>query len=187
MTRTKKETLEGTKMFVQHLERLVEEESELADIHDAFEFYCANKYSLGSTAEDVRMVEIVRTGGKNQLGIDFYSREGARYLIGQCKIPARDWLEKNPVRIKRWKQNVINDPRTAIRFLSGKSEQPANENVRRLYGLVQNDRKDDEFKLTLLVAVYGVLEDKAKEAFEGYCQVKWNSRVLEAKSVVGRT
>ena len=22
---------------------------------------------------------------------------------------------------------------------------------------------------------------------EGYCQVKWNSRVLEAKSVVGRT
>ena len=166
MTRTENETLEGTKMFVQHLERLVEEESELADIHDAFEFYCANKYSLGSTAEDVRMVEIVRTGGKNQLGIDFYSREGARYLIGQCKIPARDWLEKNPVRIKRWKQNVIDDPRTAIRFLSGNSEQPANENVRRLYGLVQNDRKDDEFKLTLLVAVYGVLEDKAKEAFE---------------------
>ena len=98
MTRTKNETLEGTKMFVQHLERLVEEESELADIHDAFEFYCANKYSLGSTAEDVRI------GGKDQLGIDFYSREGARYLIGQCKIPARDWLEKNPVRIKRWKQ-----------------------------------------------------------------------------------
>ena len=25
------------------------------------------------------------------------------------------------------------------------------------------------------------------ELAEGYCQVKWNSRVLEAKSVVGRT
>ena len=28
---------------------------------------------------------------------------------------------------------------------------------------------------------------KAKKRLAGYCQVKWNSRVLEAKSVVGRT
>ena len=27
----------------------------------------------------------------------------------------------------------------------------------------------------------------ALEAFRGYCQVKWNSRVLEVKSVGGRT
>ena len=26
-----------------------------------------------------------------------------------------------------------------------------------------------------------------RECCKGYCQVKWNSRVLEAKSVVGRT
>ena len=26
-----------------------------------------------------------------------------------------------------------------------------------------------------------------KESSEGYCQVKWNSRVLEAKSLVSRT
>ena len=31
------------------------------------------------------------------------------------------------------------------------------------------------------------LSDGALKLFVRYCQVKWNSRVLEAKSVVGRT
>ena len=32
-----------------------------------------------------------------------------------------------------------------------------------------------------------VTEEGYEDTFEGYCQVKWNSRVLEAKPVVGRT
>ena len=159
MALSKEEILHGTKLFVQKLEEMVEEDPELSDIHEAFESYCANKYSLGSNAETVRI------GGKNQLGIDFYSREGARYVIGQCKIPARDWLEKNPIRIRQWPPQVMNDPRDAIRYLSGKSDQKANEKVSRLYGLVESDRKDEDFQLTLLVAVYGSLKDKTQEAF----------------------
>ena len=57
----------GTELFVAHLEKLKEENHEIADLHEAFEFFCHNKYSLGSSAITQK------TGGKGDFGIDFFS------------------------------------------------------------------------------------------------------------------
>jgi hypothetical protein len=59
----------GTELFIKHLEELQAEDAELSDFHAAFEHYCKNKYSLGSSALQSR------TAGKNDLGIDFYSSQ----------------------------------------------------------------------------------------------------------------
>jgi hypothetical protein len=149
----------GTKLLIKHLENLVVENPELGSLHDAFEHYCANKYSLGSTATTQR------TGGGNDLGIDFFSVRGRAYHVGQCKIPARDWMEANESKVKKFGVSVVDDPRDALRYLLGESKAMPNERVRYLYGLVADDRNHDDFSLSFFLIVYGRLDKRAGEAF----------------------
>jgi hypothetical protein len=38
----------GTELFLQHLEEIIDSEPEVGDIHGAFEFYSAKRFSLGT-------------------------------------------------------------------------------------------------------------------------------------------
>ena len=56
----------------------------------------------------------------------------------------------------------------------------------RVFQLVDGQQRATTLCL-LLLAVYDRVRPDHDLIARGYCQVKWNSRVLEAKSVVGRT
>lgn len=160
MEPTPEEIKKGTELFIKHLENLIVENPELGNFHDAFEFYCANKYSLGSAATTQR------TGGGKDLGIDFFSVRGRTYHIGQCKIPQRDWLEANETKLKKFGPSVIEDPRTALRYLLGENKSIPNERVRYLYNLLADDRGHDDFSITFYLILYGRLENRAADAFQ---------------------
>jgi len=149
----------GTELFLQRLEEIVDSEPEVSDIHDAFEFYCAKRYSLGNSASNHRV------GGKDDLGVDFYSQSDHSYHVGQCKIPERDWLEANPTKPKLFGPSAIADPRDALRYLTGDSDLKANERVQQLYALVEGDRSQDDFSLTMYLVVYGRLNSRGRESF----------------------
>lgn len=160
MTLGQDELARGTELFTDHLEKLKEENPEIADFHEAFELFCQNKHSLGNSAITQK------TGGKRDLGIDFYSTRDRKYHVGQCKIPDLDWLEANPGKVRRFGPSVVNDPRDALRYLFGESKQIPNEAVRHLYGLIERDRTQDDFALTFFLIVYGRLDDRAKDGFD---------------------
>jgi hypothetical protein len=155
-----KDLAQGTKLFRQRLEEMISENPELSNIHQAFEQYCANKYSLGNSASNQRV------GGSNDLGIDFYSQYDHAYHIGQCKIPADDWLEAHPDEIKHIGAAALDDARDALRYLTGGSTLKPNERVRELYALIQADRVTEGFSLTFFVVVYGQLNKRARESFD---------------------
>jgi hypothetical protein len=160
MRLTQDELSKGVELFSGHLEKLKGENPEISDLHEAFEVFCQSKYSLGSSSITQK------TGGKGDLGIDFYSTKDRKYQIGQCKIPELDWLEANPGKARKYGPSVVNDPRDALRYLFGESKVTPNEAVRNLYGLVERDRNQDEFGLTFFLVVYGRLDDRAKDAFD---------------------
>src|SRR5579885_3199301 len=93
----------GTELLSEYLQQLHEEDPALGDVHDAFELYCANKFSLGSLASRHRV------GGKGDLGIDFYSRFEQHYHIGQCKIPTIEWLQANVAEVQEFGPSALND------------------------------------------------------------------------------
>ena len=139
------EVQRGAENLRAHVEALRDEDPELGDFHDAFEQYCAQKYSLGNTATTVRI------GGKNQKGIDFYSIRSSEYTIGQCKMPDLQWLEANPDAIKSWGTQGVQDLREALRFLFGEpheSQTQVHESVRLLYSQLQQDRLQGEIHVT---------------------------------------
>lgn len=105
----------GTALLLKQLEELIVQNPDLGTIHNAFEAYCTNRYSLGSSANTVE------SGGKDDLGIDFYSWLDRNYVVGQCKVPAQDYLEANPAVPKLFGPSVVNDPRDALQYLIGES------------------------------------------------------------------
>jgi hypothetical protein len=152
----------GTELFLRRLEEIVEAEPEVSDIHDAFEFYCAKRFSLGNSANNDRV------GGKNDLGIDFYSQLDHSFHIGQCKIPQRDYLEAKPTKPRIFGAQAVSDIRDALRYLTGDSDLKPNEQVQRLYSLVERDRACVDFSLTLFVVVFGRLNARALDAYNEF-------------------
>src|SRR3990172_292366 len=149
----------GMQLLLEHLDKLIDENPEISDIHDAFEEYCMTKYSIGdgTTAR--------RSGGKNDCGIDFYSFSNATYHVAQCKIPEKDWLEAHPEKIRAFGSSAISDCRDAINCLVGTSKLQANENVRYLYGQIQSDKSRDDFTLVFFLLVFWRLNEQAEVDF----------------------
>lgn len=150
----------GTELFVRRLDEIVDAEPEVSDIHDAFEFYCSKRFSLGNSASNDRV------GGKNDLGIDFYSQLDHSFYVGQCKIPEKDYLEAHPTKPRVFGPQAVGDVRDALRYLAGDSDLKPNERVQRLYALIENDRGSADFKLTLFVVVFGRLNPRGLDAFK---------------------
>jgi hypothetical protein len=161
----------GTEMFLQRLEEIVDAEPEVSDVHDAFEFYCAKRFSLGNSASNDRV------GGKNDLGIDYYSQLEHSFHVGQCKIPERDYLEAHPTKPKMFGPQAVGDVRDALRYLTGDSDLKPNERVQRLYALIENDRNCADFSLTLFVVVFGRLNPRGLDAFNDFKQQYQSSKV----------
>lgn len=153
------ELVKGTTLFANYVDELLEENPEVGDFHGAFEQYCINKYSLGSGASNTR------AGGKNDLGIDFFSVRDSTFNIGQCKIPARDWLEAHPAGIRRFGPQAVNDAGDALRYLLGQSDKKPNDKVRYLRGLIETEHNKDDFEVNFFVLVYGKLNKRALENF----------------------
>ena len=150
----------GTELLLKQLEELIAQNPDLGTIHNAFQAYCTNKYSLGSSASTVEC------GGKDDLGIDFYSWRDRSYVIGQCKVRAHDYLEANPSVPRVFGPSAVSDPRDALQYLLGESGAKANDRVRALYAHIQTDRNSDDFLLTIYLLVYGRLNQRARSAFE---------------------
>ena len=150
----------GTDLLLKQLQELIAQSPDLGTIHNAFQAYSTNRYSLGSSANTVE------SGGKGDLGIDFYSSRDRRYVVGQCKVPAQDYLEANPSVPKIFGPSVVNDPRDALQYLFGESTAKPNDRVKTLYAHVQADRNSDDFLLTFHLLVYGRLNERATNAFE---------------------
>lgn len=151
----------GTELLLRRLEEIVNSEPEVADIHAAFEFYCPTKYSLGNSAGNHRV------GGKHDLGINFYSQYDHSYHVGQCKIPDRDWLEAHPTKARVFGPSPVQDASDALRYLMGEHDNlKPNERVQQLYGLIEGDRRYEDFSLTFFVIVYGRLNPRALSTFQ---------------------
>lgn len=161
----------GTELFLCRLEEIVNTEPEVSDIHDAFEFYCARRFSLGNSASSDRV------GGKNDLGIDFYSHLEHSFHVGQCKIPERDYLEAHPTKPKLFGPQPVGDVRDALRYLTGDSDLKPNEQVQRLYALIENDRINADFNLTLFVVVFGRLNPRGLDAFKEFKEQFQSSKI----------
>ena len=149
----------ATELFVRRLQEIIDAEPEIDDIHDAFELYCARRYSLGDLGNQVRV------GGKNQLGIDFYSRHEHAFHVGQCKIPERDYLEAHPTKPRTFGLRAVNDIEDALRYLDGKSELQANESIQQLRAQILDATDEKDFSLKLYVVVFGRLKENAIEKF----------------------
>jgi hypothetical protein len=160
MTLEPNEIATGTELLSKQLEKLIADNREVSDFHEAFVYYCSRKYSLGSEATSVV------TDGKGDVGIDFFSARDRNYNVGQCKIPDQRWLEANPLKTRPFGSSVVADPKTALRYLLGESKFNANEKVRHLYALVESDRIQEDFSLTFFLIVYGRLDARARDAFE---------------------
>jgi len=152
----------GTELLVKHLDNMMNEDPEISDWSAAFENYAMSKFSLGNYATTVRV------GGKGDLGIDFYSELDRKYHIGQCKIPARDYLEAHPEKIREFGpgSKVIDDLSTALRYLLGDSKLRANDRVKQLYGLIEADRSHQDLVLVCFLIVYGKLDARTNESFQ---------------------
>ena len=149
----------GLSLLTKHVERLREADPEIGDFHEAFEEYCAQKYSLGSSGITQRV------GGSRDLGIDFFSANNHQYHVGQCKILERDWLNAHPDKVKNFNQQVVGDPRSALSYLLGDASIKPNDQVRHLFSLIAEDRKYDDFHLTFFLIVCGKLSERASVAF----------------------
>ena len=112
--------------FIDNLHGMIDEDSELSDIHDAFEKYCMGYSRIGDD------VESLRTGSKGDRGIDFYSRNNASFVIGQCKIPEEKYFEKNPNKRKTLGQTGPNDIKNGLDYLLGDGKGQANDRVKAL-------------------------------------------------------
>ena len=134
----------GTELLLKQLEELIAQNPDLGSIHSAFEAYCTSRYSLGSSASTVEC------GGKDDLGIDFYSWRDRSYVIGQCKVRAHDYLEANPSVPRVFGPSAVSDPRDALQYLLGESGAKANDRVRALYAHIQTDRNSDDFLLLFI-------------------------------------
>ena len=150
----------GTQLLLKQLEELISQNPDLGSIHNAFQAFCTNRYSLGTSANTVE------SGGKDDLGIDFYSWRDRQYVVGQCKVPAQDYLEAHPDVPKPFGPSVTNDPSSALQYLFGESSAKANDRIKTLYAHVQADRNSDDFHLTFYLLVYGKLNQRARDAFE---------------------
>lgn len=155
-TPERQEVVRGTQLLLEHLERFVDENPEISDIHDAFEHFCMNKYSIGDAATSIR------TGGKHDCGIDFYSNNARTYHVAQCKIPERNYLEAHPEKVKVFGPQAVCDCRDALDFLLGKSKLQANEQVRYLFAQIEADKARDDFILVFFILVFGRLNDRAQ-------------------------
>jgi hypothetical protein len=161
MTLTQDEIGKSKELLTENLKQLQDEEPEVGDFHQAFEVYCMRKYSLGTSATTQHI-----TGGKHDLGIDFFSASEAKFHVGQCKIPEIDWLEANPGKIKPFGPSAINDPRDALRYLCGDSKVIPNDRVRYLYSLVESSRNKEDFSIEFFLIVFGRLNERAKDEFD---------------------
>ncbi|MFC1799477.1 AIPR family protein [Candidatus Eisenbacteria bacterium] len=150
----------GAVLLVQNLDGLLEDNPELSNMHEAFEHFCMNKYSIGDETTQTK------SGGKNDCGIDFYSVNDATYHVAQCKIPVREYLEAHPEKPKTFGASAVTDARDALGYLLGGKKLKANEKVKYLYGQVQTDRARPDFSLVFFVLVFGRLNDRAKKGFE---------------------
>jgi hypothetical protein len=65
---------------------------------------------------------------------------------------------------------AVGDVRDALRYLTGESDLKPNEGVRRLYALVENDRNNADFSITLFVVVFGRLNPRGLDAFNEFKQ-----------------
>src|SRR5262245_32020943 len=128
----------GTKLFINEIERLQNENPEFSDFADAFEEYCAKRFSLGTAATTQR------TGGKYDVGIDFFSFAEKTYVIGQCKTPVPDWLEAHSFKPRTFGPSGVDDLRSALRFLVGDSKLTANDRVKFLYSCIERDRGHED-------------------------------------------
>lgn len=149
----------GTHLFLEHLEKLIDENPEITNIHDAFEFFAMTKYSIGDATT------CKRTGGKGDCGIDFFSSNNGTYHVAQCKIPTRDWLESHPEKVRPFGSNAVSDCRDALNFLLGTTKLSANEDVRYLLGQIQSDKAREDFSLVFYLLVFGKLNERAEADF----------------------
>ena len=150
----------GTATIVDHLTKLQEGDPEISDLHDAFEIWCRDRYSLGDVSS------AVRTGAKGDLGIDFYSVSDRAYCIGQCKVPERDYLEANPTKIRAFGTGAVSDPRSALAYLikDDKKLKP-NDAVKALYAQVVGDRGEEDFRLDYHLIMWGRLDKRGESAW----------------------
>jgi hypothetical protein len=149
----------GVELLLDHLEKLIDENSELSDIHDAFERFCMTKYAIGDGTTSTL------TAGKYDCGIDFFSFSNATYHIGQCKIPERNWLEAHPEKIRGFGSQAVSDCRDALNFLIGESKIKANDQVRYLLGQIESDKNRDDFGIVFFLLVFGRLNERAQADF----------------------
>jgi hypothetical protein len=87
-----------------------------------------------------------------------------------------------PERLRRFGPNAVEDSRRALRYLLGDDKGTPNDRVRHLYGLIEADRNRQDFALTVLLIVYGRLDNKASDSFEelkGEYQKKKVSLILQ--------
>jgi len=172
----------GIDLFLKEIDNLMDDNPELSDYAEAFEEYCARRFSLGSTAT------IQRTGGKFDRGIDFYSSIGHIYHIGQCKVPRPEWLESNPHKPRSFGPSGVDDLRHALRYLIGDTQAKANDRVKFLYSCIEKDRSYDDFAITFSLIVYGELNSRARESFNELKQEvqkhKINIKLIEIEDLV---
>jgi hypothetical protein len=148
----------GTQLLLKQLEEMIARNPDLGTIHNAFQEYCMNKYSLGSSANTVE------GGGKDDLGIDFYSFRDRQYVVAQCKVPEQDYLQANATKPRLFGPKAVDDPRSALQYLIGNADAKANSRVKALYAHVQSDRASDDFSLAVYLLIYGRLNARGQDA-----------------------
>lgn len=155
----------GTKALVTQLEALENDNPDISDLHDAFERWCMDRYSIGdpSTA--------IQTGAKGDLGVDFYSLADRRYHIGQCKVPARDALESDRLKIRKFGTNAVADPRDALDYLlKDNTKYKPNERVKALYAQMVRDRDGEGFFVDYHLIIWGELNDRGEKELDALRQ-----------------
>jgi hypothetical protein len=147
----------GTQAFVAQLTALQDENPDISDLHEAFERWCMERYSIGESSN------AIHTGARGDLGVDFYSASEGKYLIGQCKVPRQDALESDPLKIRKFGTSAVSDPRDALDYLLKENNKyKPNEHVKALYAQMVRDRGSDDFFVNYHLIIWGELNDRGE-------------------------
>lgn len=117
-------------------------------------------YAVANDFDTLDDGKFVYTDGPNDLGIDFYVKDGEDFRIYQCKSSNLGNLTKGAV----FDANPVNELAEAIEYLTLGNKRPASASIQKLRGSYQLSKEDHT--LTATLAIEGRLSPSGLDRFK---------------------
>ncbi|MBC8400548.1 MAG: AIPR family protein [Candidatus Marinimicrobia bacterium] len=168
------ESILGKKEFVETCERLYESVMDLKNLvpEDTDDPQYLFNYYVANVFEGIDPESAYVTDGSNDNGIDFFVVREERITVYQCKLPYLDKL-KETSKPKSFDSSPIKEIKDGLSFITDEASiANANQKVKIARTEYRNRKRsfetsndDQQFKIELVIAIFGVLTDSARKKY----------------------